>query len=118
MRVSPVNTANPMLPLRSSPFIKTDFMNIIPARPPTPDDIFLVGFELHEADGTVPFDGLALAGGVFFGFGFAAEGGSIVDFNEFLQDGSRLVRCLAFRLLREGLPSIRMRVGIGGVRGL
>lgn len=92
-----------MLPLRSSPFIKTDFMNIIPARPSTPDDTFLVGFKLHEADGTVALDGLALAGGVFFGFVFAAEGGSIVDFDEFLQEGSRLVRCLAFWLLRGGV---------------
>lgn len=83
---SPVNTTKPMLPLRSSPFIKTDFMDVIPARPPTPDDIFLVGFELHEADGAVAFDGLALAGGVFFGFDFAAEGGSIVYFDEFLYE--------------------------------
>lgn len=80
-----------MRTLRSSPFIKTDFMDVIPARPSTPNDIFLVGFELHKADRTVAFDGLALAGSVLFGFGFAAEVGSIVYFDEFLYDGSQLV---------------------------
>lgn len=114
----PVNTTNPMLPLRSSPSIKTDFMDVVPARASTPDDIFLVGFEFHKADGAVAFDGLALAGSVFFGFGFAGKGGSIVDFNEFLGGiaNSQVSCILAFEW--RGLPLIRMRVGIGGVRGL
>lgn len=73
-----------MRPLGGSPLIKTDFVDVIPARSSTPDDFLLVGFELHEADRAIAFDGFALAGGVFFGFGFAADGGSIVDFDEFL----------------------------------
>jgi len=91
-----------MRTLRSSPLIKTDFMNVISARPSTPDNILLVGFELHKADGAVAFDGLALAGGVLFGFGFAAERGSIVDFDEFLYKDCNQFGCSLFCLLFEG----------------
>lgn len=60
-------------------------MDVVPAGCSTPDDFFLVGLELHEADGAVTLDGLSLAGGFVFGVGLlATDGGSLVDFAEFL----------------------------------
>lgn len=82
---APVNTAHTLRTLGSSPLIETDLVNIIPARRFTPNDILFVGLEFHEADGTVAFDGFAVAGGVVFGFGlYAADGRALVDFVEFL----------------------------------
>lgn len=106
--------------LGSSPLIETDSVNIIPARRFTPDDILLVGLKFHEADGTLAFDGFAVAGGVVFGFGlYAADGGSLVDFVEFLsgQFSQRLGQENKKKLSGSS-RSIRMRVGIGDGRGL
>lgn len=60
-------------------------MDVVPAGCSTPDDFFLVGLELHEADGAVAFDGLSLAGSFLVGVRLlATDGGSLVDFAEFL----------------------------------
>lgn len=60
----PENTTNPLCTLSSSPFIKTQFVDVIPACCFTPDDFLLVGLEFHKADGAVIFNGFSIAGGV------------------------------------------------------
>lgn len=59
-------------------------MDVVSAHSLAPDDVFF-GFELHEADGTVAFHGLALAI-VVFGVDVLdpAEGGVLVHLTEFL----------------------------------
>lgn len=58
-----------MCTLGSSPFIKAQFMDVIPACCFAPDDFLLGGLEFHKADGTVIFDGFPVAGGVVVGVG-------------------------------------------------
>lgn len=59
-------------------------MDIVPARCFAPDELF-VGFEFHEADGTVAFDWLAVAIIRLAQGGFhAAQGRSMVHLAEFL----------------------------------
>lgn len=59
-------------------------MDVIPACRLTPDDLFVGGLKLHEANGTVAFDSFPLAT-IVLGFGlFTAERRSLVNFIEFL----------------------------------
>ena len=114
----PENTTNPLCTLGSSPFIKTQFVDVIPACCFAPDDFLLGGLEFHKADRALIFNGFSIAGDVVVRVGrLVAEGGALVDFAEFLSWERRLVFCLdAF----EGSHSllIRMPVGIEDAPGL
>lgn len=66
------------------PLIEAALVDIVPARCLAPDEFF-VGFEFHEADGTVAFDWLAVAILCLARGGFhAAQGRSMVHFAELL----------------------------------
>ena len=60
----PENTTDSLSTLGSSPLIKAQFVDVIPACCLAPDDFLLVGLEFHKADGAVVFDGFSVAGGV------------------------------------------------------